>query len=167
MNYLSILNASRLTYYRSCVYDSWYVQVDDHVYVVWELEIPNTSIMHIDYQWVEGSYSSWAVQTLITNHIVSPDSTISGHLTFLPSATRNAILVHMLDKVWGLYELLWIFATRGITLYKIESLPYQKWPWGYVFRIELDWKWEEIRNECLCELSSMCDSIKELGSLGW
>lgn len=67
--------------------------------------------------------------------LVWPQST---HLETQKDHNHITMLFSIRNGQWVLYKCLWAFATHGINLTKIESLPSRKDPFTYMFRLECE-----------------------------
>ena len=84
--------------------------------------------------------------------------------TYKKTATTTALLFHVRNVPWVLYKCLWAFATNGIDLTKIESLPAQKDPFTYMFWVECSAHLEDERMRwALEELAFFTTEVRVFG----
>jgi prephenate dehydratase len=89
-------------------------------------------------------------------------------LSALPALTgtqrKTALALTVENNPGSLYEVLGVFARRGLNLIRLETRPLRR-PWEYVFCLDLEGALEEPRvSEALDEASRMCRSFRVLGS---
>ena len=78
---------------------------------------------------------------------------------------KTSILFSVKDKPGALYEMLKPFASRGISLTKIESRPSKKKAWEYHFFVDMAGHYDDENvKQAIDELSKECLFVKVLGS---
>ena len=98
---------------------------------------------------------------------------ITAHPEYIPktkkiehckSSIQKITLMFAVRNIPGvLYKCLWAFATHGIDLTKIESLPSQEDPFTYIFWIECLWDQKsEKRESCMQELWFYTTHVRNL-----
>jgi chorismate mutase / prephenate dehydratase len=89
-----------------------------------------------------------------------------GQSTGAPSGHDKAsILFSVRDRPGALFDVLSVFAKRGINLTRIESRPSRRQPWEYVFFVDLVGHPEDPPvSQALEEMHSACTMIKVLGA---
>lgn len=92
--------------------------------------------------------------------VVPRDSEIE----YQKSSNKVSILFEARDIPASLYKCLWAFATNGVNLTKIESMPTLKWPFTYYFWLDFEWNLcEENIKKSLEELEYFTNDIIILG----
>lgn len=78
---------------------------------------------------------------------------------------KTSLMFAINDAPGALYKMLRPFASRNLSLSKIESRPLKKKAWEYIFFIDLEGhETDKPIKEALCELKGMCSFMKILGS---
>ncbi len=78
---------------------------------------------------------------------------------------RTSMVISINDEVGALEKALHPFSSRGINLTKIESRPSRRKAWDYVFFIDFDGHWEDVKiQDAVTELKNRCPLVKWLGS---
>lgn len=76
---------------------------------------------------------------------------------------KTSILFESKNIPAALYKCLWAFATNGVNLTKIESMPSLKWPFTYLFWMNFEWTLEDkCVEKSLEELQFFTNDIKIL-----
>ena len=85
------------------------------------------------------------------------------NISYTPKSNKVTILFEAKHIPASLYKCLGVFATSGINLTKIESLPSYKWEFSAMFWIDIEWKLEDenIKN-ALEELKNYTTEIRIL-----
>lgn len=82
-----------------------------------------------------------------------------------PKKNRIIVLFSFRDGQGMLYKCLWSFATNGINLTKIESLPSRQDPFTYFFRLECEGSLDDRKlKAALEELSFFAGEVRVLGA---
>lgn len=83
----------------------------------------------------------------------------------LSKKNRVVLLFSFRDGQGMLYKCLWAFATHGINLTKIESLPSRQDPFTYLFRVECEGSLEDAKMQtALEELRFFAGEVRMLGA---
>ena len=78
---------------------------------------------------------------------------------------KTSILFSVRDRAGALYEVLQVFARRGINLTRIESRPSRRQPWEYVFFVDLNGHPEDGEvSAALEQVQTSCTTFKVLGA---
>ncbi|MCX8042701.1 MAG: prephenate dehydratase [Desulfobacterota bacterium] len=78
---------------------------------------------------------------------------------------KTSLMLSIKDGVGALYNILAPFADNGINLTKIESRPFRKKPWEYIFFIDLEGHQEDQPvSRAIDRVTAMSQFIKVLGS---
>ncbi len=111
------------------------------------------NILDTNVQDQEGNTTRFAI-------IVPKESTI----LYKNKSNKVSILFEVRDVPASLYKCLWAFATNGINLTKIESMPSYKWKFEYLFWVDFEGNLQEISTKkALEELTFFTSFIKILG----
>jgi chorismate mutase / prephenate dehydratase len=78
---------------------------------------------------------------------------------------KTSVLFSVRDRAGALFEVLSVFARRGINLTRIESRPSKRQPWEYVFFVDLVGHPDDQGvTEALDEMQDACTMVKVLGA---
>jgi len=78
---------------------------------------------------------------------------------------KTSLMLSIKDGVGALFNILSPFANNNINLTKIESRPFRKKPWEYIFFIDLEGHQEEAHvKRAIDQVTTMAQFIKVLGS---
>jgi chorismate mutase/prephenate dehydratase len=78
---------------------------------------------------------------------------------------KTSILFSVRDRAGALYEVLQVFAQKGINLTRIESRPSRRQPWEYVFFVDLNGHPDDDGvAESLEQVQTSCTAFKVLGA---
>jgi prephenate dehydratase len=81
----------------------------------------------------------------------------------LPGANKTSIAFAVRNVPGALYKALSAFASRDISLSKIESRPMRGRPWEYVFYADFLRGDDKLARDALRHLGKICDLVKVLG----
>jgi prephenate dehydratase len=81
----------------------------------------------------------------------------------LPGANKTSIAFGLKNVSGALHKALTVFATRDISLSKIESRPMRGRPWEYVFYVDYLHGDDKQARSALKDLTEVADMVKVLG----